>query len=118
MDYNIIKKFIAVLIGIQLILSGVNILAQGNPSSKFIKMDTDGNGLLNKDEYFEEFYIKDVNGDTFITVDELKNSGMITKNDTDGDGKISALEFLQIFINKDINKDNYLSVEEMTAKNG
>jgi Ca2+-binding EF-hand superfamily protein len=112
----------------------------GNFAERFKQADTDGNGMLSRQEaaalpmiakHFDEI---DANKDNQITQDELRafhekhrgergkhRGDFLKKLDTDGDGRISREEakaaprLLEHFDAIDANKDGFITAEEMKA---
>jgi Ca2+-binding EF-hand superfamily protein len=114
-----------------------------DPMARFKKADTNGDGMLSRDEaralpmiakHFDEI---DANHDGQITSDELrayhqamregrkeKGAERFQKLDADGDGRISRAEaqasprLAAHFDELDVNKDGFLTPDEMKAARG
>jgi Ca2+-binding EF-hand superfamily protein len=113
---------------------------QGRGAERFKQADTNGDGMISRDEakalprilkHFDEI---DANHDGQITADELRafhqahrgehgkdHGAFFKKLDTDGDGRISRAEaqaaprLAERFDAIDANKDGYITKEELQA---
>ncbi|RLD67708.1 MAG: hypothetical protein DRI84_01710 [Bacteroidetes bacterium] len=95
--------------------------AEGEEQDHFSAIDTDGDGMISKEEFnvhaTSEFSMKDKNEDGKITADECPSFEMLNK---DGDDFISNEEFetghIEMFNKMDKDADGSVSKEEMEAQ--
>ena len=100
-------------------------LGFGNKPQRLIhRLDEDGDGAISQDEFKgsdERFLSKDLDGDGFLTIDELEKSfagKFLDKSDEDDDGLISPDEFSgteERFDFLDADLDGFISIAEILS---